>query len=169
MQFFVWFLSHQGHLRWLRPRLWCFLRLHRSVEQSVPHPRRLVQCQPADETFQTVNAPHHPHTHHTCNICNQCNQVCGHEVTDKWRRICYDCLFSAIIINFVYETLCYWGCHWALNRLLCLCLYIKHFFDKTWMIMTCFFLIIPQLNRGSHCAVHLYSVRRGCSERHCQK
>ncbi len=53
------FYSHQGHLRRLRPRLRCFLRLHRFMEQSVPHPRRLIQCQPADETLQTVNTRHH--------------------------------------------------------------------------------------------------------------
>lgn len=49
------FFSHQGHLRWLWPWFWCSLRLHWFMEQSVPHPRRLIQCQPADETLQKVN------------------------------------------------------------------------------------------------------------------
>lgn len=55
--FYFSFFSHQGHLRWLPPWFWFFLRLHRFVEQSVPHPRRLVQRQPADETLQKVK-PH---------------------------------------------------------------------------------------------------------------
>lgn len=109
------FYSHQGHLRWLWPRLRCFLRVHRFMEQSVPHPRRFIQCQPADETLQTVNTQHHSPTTfvsmtyhrqkpHTCNICNCVNMHWG-EVTDKRRHICCDFLFSAIIINFVYCTL----------------------------------------------------------------
>lgn len=49
------------------------------MEQSVPHPRRLIQCQPADETLQKVNTQQHSQTSfvtmtyhrqkpHSCNI-----------------------------------------------------------------------------------------------------
>lgn len=48
--------SHQGHLRRLQPWLWCFLRLHWPVEQPLPHPGGFIQCQPADETLQTVKS-----------------------------------------------------------------------------------------------------------------